>query len=452
MAEFKTPITEQDFEANFAQIKPLMNTTEAYYESSRCLFCYDAPCVNACPTNIDIPLFIKQINTGNTTGAAKTIYDSNYFGNACGKVCPTEVLCEGACVYTNRGVKAIEIGRLQSYATTNTIKARKQLYQAGIANGKKVAIIGAGPAGISCACELRGMGYEVTVFEAKSLPSGLTVHGVAPYKITNEEILDEMAFLQNQFGFEIQYNSPVETEADIQKLETEFDAVFIGVGLGKTSVLGLPGENLLNCVGAVEFIEELRLKHTNVKVGESVIVLGGGNTAMDAASEAARLGAENVILAYRRDQTEMGAYAFEYELVKNAGVKGMFNVQPVEIVGTDKVAGVKFIRTETTQGKLSVILGSEFTIPCDMVIKATGQEKRTGFLQKIENLNLAANGKIVIDETTFQTSNPIYFAGGDAMNGGKEVVNAANEGKRAAQGIHLYLMPQPIAENAMVSA
>ena len=452
MAEYKIPVTEQDFAANFAQIKPLMNETEAYYESGRCLFCYDAPCVNACPTNIDIPLFIKQINNGNLTGAAKTIYDSNYFGNACGKVCPTEVLCEGACVYTNRGVKAIEIGRLQNHATDAAIAAGKTLYKTVAENGKKVAIIGAGPAGVSCACELRQLGYDVTIFEAKNYPSGLTVYGVAPYKITNEEVLAEMAFLQNQFGFKVEYNCPVETETDIQKLESEFDAVFIGVGLGKTSVLGLPGENLENCIGAVEFIEQLRMEHSNVKIAESVIVLGGGNTAMDAASESARMGAENVTLAYRRDQTEMGAYHFEYELAKHVGVKGLFNVQPIEIVGTDKVAAVKFIRTETLNGKLSTIPGSEFTLSCDMVIKATGQEKRKNFLQNIKGLDLEANGQIKVNEASFQTSNPHYFAAGDAVNGGKEVVNAANEGKRAAQGIHLYLMPQIVAENAMVSA
>ncbi|MBK0403745.1 NAD(P)-dependent oxidoreductase [Adhaeribacter sp. BT258] len=439
MAEYKTPATEADFEANFAQIKPLMNANEAYYESGRCLFCYDAPCVNACPTSIDIPLFIRQINSGNASGAAKTIYDSNYFGNACGKVCPTEVLCEGACVYTNQGVKAIEIGRLQNFATDKVLKTGKPLYKTLPKNGKKVAIIGAGPAGISCACELSFSGYNATVFEAKSLPSGLTVHGVAPYKITNEEVLAEMDFLQKQFGFEIKYNSKIETAEDLQKLETEFDAVFIGVGLGKTASLQMPGENLENCLGAVEFIEQLRLNHAEIKVGEKVIVLGGGNTAMDAASESARMGAEEVVLAYRRDQTEMGAYAFEYELAKHAGVKGIFNVQPLEILGTDKVAGVKFIRTETLNGKISTIPGSEFILPCDMVIKATGQEKQRNLLHQISGLELASNGTIKINEATFQTTKPKYFAGGDAANGGMEVVNAANEGKRAAKGIHQFL-------------
>src|SRR5262245_55537602 len=192
MSEFKQPKSEQEFEKNFSQIKPLMTDTEAYYESSRCLFCYDAPCINACPTGIDIPLFIRQINSKNDLGAAKTIYDSNYFGYACGKVCPTEVLCEGACVYTNSDVKPIEIGRLQSYAVKKVMASGKKLYSPAAAHGKKIAVIGAGPAGISCACELRMLGFEVDVYEAKEKSSGLTIYGVAPYKITNEEAMEEM--------------------------------------------------------------------------------------------------------------------------------------------------------------------------------------------------------------------------------------------------------------------
>ena len=442
MAEYKIPLNEQDFEANFAQIKPLMNANEAYYESGRCLFCYDAPCVTACPTSIDIPLFIRQINSGNVNGAAKTIYDSNYFGNACGKVCPTEVLCEGACVYTNQGVKAIEIGRLQNYATDKVISANKLLYKTVPKNGKKIAIIGAGPAGISCACELVSMGYHATIFEAKSLPSGLTVHGVAPYKITNEEVLAEIKYLQQQFDFEVKYNSPIET-ADLQKLDAEFDAIFLGIGLGKTARLNIPGEDLENCIGAVEFIEQLRLNHADVYVGEEVIVLGGGNTAMDAASESSRMGAFNVTLSYRRGQAEMGAYDFEYELAKHAGAQGLFNVQPIEITGTDKVTGVKFIRTESLNGKMNTIPGSEFIMPCDMVIKATGQEKRKNLLQQIPGLELAPNGVILTNEETYQTTNPKYFAAGDAVNGGMEVVNAANEGKLAAIGIHHFLSQKP---------
>lgn len=438
MAEYKTPVSEQEFAANFAQIKPLMNDTEAYYESSRCLFCYDAPCVQACPTGIDIPLFIRQINSGNELGAAKTIYDSNYFGYACGKVCPTEVLCEGACVYNEQDIKPIEIGRLQSVATGAAIQSKARLFDIPADNGKKVAIIGAGPAGIATACELRTMGYAVDIYEAKAKPSGLTVYGVAPYKITNEEALDEMAYLEAQFGYSVKYNSPIRDQADLSRLESEYDAILVGIGLGATRTVGIPGEDLEGCTGAVEFIEDLRMEHHKVAVGNRVVVIGGGNTAMDAASESARMGAEQVTLAYRRDKHGMSAYEFEYDLAKGVGVKGLWFVQPVAILGTDKVTGVRLIRTEEVDGKLREVPGSEFEIECDMVIRATGQHKQVDFLSQIDGLVTDRGGRIEVNEA-FQTGNPKYFAAGDAVNGGAEVVNAAAEGKVAAQGIHNWI-------------
>ncbi len=440
MAEFKRPTNTQEYHQNFEQEYPLMNDTEAYYESSRCLFCYDAPCITACPTGIDIPLFIKQINSGNVKGAAQTIYDANYMGNACGKVCPTKVLCEGACVYNHQKVKPIDIGRLQNYATSQAIANKAALFTVGEDNGKKVAVIGAGPAGISCACELRTLGYEVDIYEAKSKPSGLTIYGVAPYKITNEEALDEVAYLQEQLDFAIHYNSPVGSSEDFNQLAQTYDAVFLGVGLGATRSLSLAGEDLANCFGAVEFIEELRMKQHEVQVPDKVVVIGGGNTAMDAASESARLGASDVVLAYRRRKESKSAYEFEYDLAKQVGVKGLFNVSPVEIVGDDngKVTGVKFIRTQVVDGKLTNIAGSEFVEPCGMVIKATGQSKQKGLLQFIGDVELDAKGRIVVNEA-FQTSNAKYFASGDAVNGGAEVVNAVAEAKVAAQGIHAFL-------------
>jgi dihydropyrimidine dehydrogenase (NAD+) subunit PreT len=438
MAEYTRPKNEAEFEQNFAQIKPLMNDTEAYYESGRCLFCYDAPCVNACPTGIDIPLFIRQINAGNREGAAKTIYDSNYFGYACGKVCPTEVLCEGACVYNHQDVKPLEIGRLQSYATASTIAANKKLYDLAPANGKKVAIVGAGPAGIACACELRLLGYAVDIFEAKAHPSGLTIYGVAPYKITNAETLDEMTYLQAQFGYVIHYNSPIATAADFERLEREYDAIFLGIGLGKTRALGMPGEDLSGVTGATEFIEVLRMGHADVQVPDRVVVIGGGNTSMDAASESARLGAREVTLAYRRPKQDMGAYEFEYDLAKGVGVRGLFSAQPIAIMGNGKVEGVKFLRTEVVGDQVREVAGSEFLLPCDMVILATGQEKQKHVLSLIKGLQYDGSGKIVVNAQG-QCSNPKYFAGGDAVNGGAEVVNGAADGKLAAKGIHALL-------------
>jgi len=439
MAEYPTPTTEKDLESSFEQIKPYMNPTMAYYESSRCLFCYDAPCVQACPTGIDIPLFIRQIHTGNLEGAARTIYDSNYFGNICGKVCPTEVLCEGACVYNLQEVKPIEIGRLQSYATSGLIRQGRKLYEPARANGQKVAIIGAGPAGISCACELRLMGYEVDIFEAKEHPSGLALYGCAPYKVTNEDVLEEIEYLREQFQFRIHYKHPIETKKQLEQLEQGYAAVFLGIGLGATSSLGIEGEGLENVVGATEFIEQVKLDPLSIRPAGKVVVIGGGNTAMDAASESARLGAGEVVLAYRRSKEEMKAYHFEYELAKSVGVKGMFNVSPVAILGKEKVEGVRFIRTQVENGSVQAVAGTEFDMPCGRAILATGQSKRAAFLSLAEGLECDKNGRIKVDPLTLQTSRPGYFAGGDAVNGGAEVVNAAAEGKRAAKGIDHYI-------------
>lgn len=445
MAEYKKPTTEAEFAANFHPKKPLMSDTEAYYESSRCLYCYDAPCINACPTGIDIPLFIRQINDGNKEGAAKTIYESNWFGHACGNVCPTEELCEGSCVYNNSDVKPVEIGRLQAHATDKVIRVKKKLFITGKATGKRVAVIGAGPAGVSCACELRMLGHAVDIYEAKAKPSGLCVYGVAPYKLTNEEALDEMSYLQEQFGFIIHYNKPVIGRAELDELEKDYDAIFIGIGLGGTSSLGIPGEDKKGVMGALEFVEELRNKHHSTSVGKKVIVLGGGNTAMDAASESCRMGAESVIIAYRRGPEEMGAYSFEFDLAKKSGAKALFNVTPVEVLGNGSVTGVKFIRNKTAYGKIEAIPGSEFIEPCDMVLLGTGQGKQVELLEQISGVKLDQKGRIldnrgrIVVNEHYQTNDPKYFAAGDAVNGGVEVVNAAAEAKKAAHGIHAFL-------------
>ena len=439
MGEYKRPTNEIEFDKNFAQKKPIMSDSEAYYESARCLYCYDAPCITACPTGIDIPLFIKQIQTNNTIGAARTIFDSNWLGNACGKICPTGVLCEGACVHNHQDVPPIQIGRLQNYATNAAMEVQKRLYTPGAENGRKIAIVGSGPAGIACACELRILGYEVDIFEAKNKPSGLTVYGIAPYKITNKEVLDEVEYLQNQLNFNIHYSSPVLSKEKLEELESEYEAIFLGVGLGATADLNIPGEELNGVVGAVEFIEELRMKHHEIHVPDNVVVIGGGNTAMDAASESARMGAKSVKLVYRRKKDRMAAYDFEYKLAISSGVSSVFKAQPVEIVGEEAVTGVKFIQTRQTNGHLEYIDGTEFIIPCDMVIKATGQGKQGGFLELIEGLTLDHKKRIEVHPKTFQTTNPKYFAGGDAVNGGAEVVNAAFDGKQAAHGIHRWL-------------
>lgn len=439
MAVYNKPESKSDYERNFAEKNPLMSASEAFIESSRCLFCYDAPCITACPTHIDIPLFIKQIHTGNVEGSARTIFDSNWLGSACGKVCPTSVLCEGACVYNHENKKPIEIGRLQYYATRQVIEAEKPLYGPGTPNGRKIAVVGAGPAGIACACELRLMGYEVDIFEAKDKPSGLTVHGTAPYKITNEQALEEMAYLQDQMRYVIHYNTPIETNEQIVALESKYDAVFLGVGIGPTAELKVNGESSERVLGAVEFVEELRAKQHQMDVPDRVIVLGGGNTAMDAASETARMGAKSVVLAYRRSHEDMGAYSFEYDLAVSAGVKGLFHVAPLEIRDSADGVAVTFIRTRHENGKLEFITGSEFVLEADWVIKATGQSKMGSFFSMIDSLQLDKSRRVIVDPITFQTTNPKYFAGGDAVNGGAEVVNGAFDGKMAARGIDDWL-------------
>ncbi|MBK7383376.1 MAG: FAD-dependent oxidoreductase [Flavobacteriales bacterium] len=445
MAEFKKPTTEAEFAANFHPKKPLMTDTEAYYESSRCLYCYDAPCITACPTGIDIPLFIRQINSDNKDGAAKTIFDSNWMGHACGNVCPTEELCEGACVYIHSDVKPIEIGRLQAHATELVIRTKKKLFRMGQSTGKKVAVIGAGPAGISAACELRMLGHAVEIFEAKAKPSGLCVYGVAPYKLTNQQALDEVSYLRDQFEFNIHYNKPIEGRADFDRLERGYDAIFIGIGLGGTSTLGVPGEDKQGVIGALEYVEDLRMMHHKTPIGTKVIVLGGGNTAMDAASESCRMGAESVLIAYRRGPDEMGAYSFEFDLAKKSGAKALFNVTPLEIMGNGSVTGVKFIRNKAAYGKIEAIAGSEFVEPCDMVLLGTGQGKQVELLEQVKGLELDHKGRIldnrgrIVVNEHYQTNNPKYFAAGDAVNGGVEVVNAAAEAKKAAHGIDAYL-------------
>ena len=439
MGQYKPPNTEAEFQENFPKKKPLMNATEAFYESGRCLFCYDAPCMHACPTHIDIPLFIKQIQTDNVVGAAETIFESNWLGNACGVVCPTTELCEGSCVYDNQQVPVIQIGRLQNYATNKAMAQGVTLFTPGKSNGKKVAIIGAGPAGIACACELRTLGCAVDIYEAKEKPSGLTVYGIAPYKISNEEVLDEINYLQKQLGFDIHYQKEIKTKDQIQELENKYDAIFLGVGLGSTRQLGLEGEDKDGVIGAVEFIEKLRMKHHDIKVPEKVVIIGGGNTAMDAASESAKMGASKISLVYRRDQESMGAYDFEFKYAVSTGVDPIFNATPLEIIGNGSATGVKFIKTEVVNGKLVNIAGSEFIIDCGLVIKATGQAKQGTFLSQIDGLELDSRTRIQVNKESYQTSNPKYFAGGDAVNGGAEVVNGAYEGKMAAQGIHHWL-------------
>lgn len=450
MLETKTKniISDSELEKRFSKIKPRMTDAEALPEASRCLFCHDAPCINACPASIDIPMFIRQISTKNTPGSAKTIFTQNILGKSCAYVCPTEALCEGACVYNKLNEKPIDIGRLQGYATDHAIENNIRFFKKGQTTGKKVAVIGAGPGGLACAHELTILGHEVTVFEAKPKAGGLNAYGVAPYKYSNKEVEEEVKYISD-IGFEIKTNCPVTSKKEknnkgitFEELEKKYDAIFIGFGLGKSKQLRIKGENLKGVWGAAEFIHELREKELKIEVGKNVIVIGAGNTAIDAAVESSKLGAD-VSIVYRRSPNEQSAYYFEIELAKKNDVKFIYLASPIEIIGSSYVEGVKFIRNKLVElngakkTAIEPIPNSEFVIPCEMAIIATGQEKMVELLQEIPNLKLN-EGKIEVNKN-YQTINPKYFAGGDCINGGKEVVHAASDGRDAAREIDRYL-------------
>ncbi len=438
-----------ELEKNFSKIKPRMTTGEALVESSRCLFCYDAPCINSCPSSIDIPMFIRQIMSGNTKGSAKTIFTQNILGKSCGEVCPTSVLCEGACVYNKLNEKPIDIGRLQAFATGYAIDGDIRFFKKGIQTGKKVAVVGGGPASLSCAHELTVLGHDVVVFESNDKAGGLNTYGVAPYKFSNKDSEKEVEYI-SKIGFEIRTGWTVVSNTEkksnknqitINELEKKYDAVFLGVGLGKSSMPEFPGKDLKGVYGATEFIHELREKEQKISVGKKVVVIGAGNTAIDAAVESSKLGASVTVL-YRRSAKEQNAYGFEVEHAKLHDINFMYLTSPITVLGKEYVEGLKCIKNELQETKnltkpnIKTISGSEFIIPCDMVIFATGQEKMIDFFNSISNLKLN-QGKIVTNEY-FQTTNPKYFAGGDCINGGKEVVNAVAHGRDAARGIDKF--------------
>lgn len=438
-------LRSEEYEKNFAEIHPAFTQNQAVAEAHRCLYCFDSPCMKACPTHIDISTFIKKIATGNIKGSAKTILESNWIALTCAKACPVDVLCEGACVYNERGEKPIEIGRLQRYAIDRYFeRGMPPLFTPAPMNGKSVGVIGAGPAGLACAAELALMGYAVTIYEGKSLPGGLDTWGIAPYKMSYRDSLNEIKLVES-FGVKIKTGARVGKNIKIEELEQKHNAIFLGVGLGNSPDLNIPGENLDGVCDALEFIEKVTTrKWSSVDVGRRVAVIGAGNTAIDAATEARRLGADEVMMIYRRSAAEMPAYEYEYELAKKDGVVFHFLTAPKRVLGNGKVEALECIRMKLGSSDASgrrrpePIPHSEFQIPVDMVIKSLGQKAGENFLSQIQDLK-TENGKVWVNPETMQTSNPRYFAGGDCTNGGKEVVNAAADGKRAAHRIDKYI-------------
>jgi dihydropyrimidine dehydrogenase (NAD+) subunit PreT len=431
------PLSAEEFARNFAEIHPPFTPQRAVVEANRCLFCYDAPCTNACPTHIDVPRFIKKIASGNLRGSALTILDANILGLSCSRVCPVDVLCEGACVLHRYNQEPIEIGRLQRhsmdhfYATAAQLPARN-----GREPAARVACIGAGPASLACAAELRRRGYHVTLFDSRPQAGGLNTYGVAEYKFRPTDSQKEVDLIR-RLGVEFRLNTEVGTAVSLEDLEKEFQAIFIGAGLGPTQPLGIPGEELPGVMDALHFIADYKTTGST-KVGRRVVIVGGGNTAIDAATAARRLGAEGVHMLYRRGEPQMPAFHFEVELARQDGVSFHWHTQPVAIHGEGAVQAIECRRTGSD---LAPIPGSNFRLPCDMVIVSIGQSKLLDLLQRCRGIELS-HGRVAIDRQTGQCANPRYFAGGDCVNGGREVVDAVAGGKRAAIGIANWLEKQ----------
>ncbi|HWF38823.1 MAG TPA: NAD(P)-dependent oxidoreductase [Candidatus Acidoferrales bacterium] len=445
LREIAPKLSPDQYEKNFSDIDPALSPRQAAIEATRCLYCFDAPCTAACPTHIDVPAFIKKVSTNNLAGSARVILSANILGHSCGRVCPTEVLCEGACVMLEKGEEAIEIGRLQRYSVDYALDHDLHLFKPLPKNGKRVACVGAGPASLACAAELAKWGYDVTIFDRKENPGGLNTYGIAAYKLRAADAIRETNLVK-QLGVKFRQNTEVGRDIAFAQLEQQFDAIFVGVGLGETWELTLPGEELQGVSGAIEFIEQTKVQPFHkVDVGRRVACIGAGNTAIDVVTAARRLGAEAIYLIYRRGESEMPAFPYEYQLAKLDGIIFLWQTQPVRVLGSHGVVtGLECVRTELgppdAKGRRTPVNvpGTEFTIAVDMVVRAVGQQPVTEFLRGVKGLDLNKNGTVKIGES-HQTGNPKYFAAGDCTNGGKEVVDAVAEGMAAARGLDAWL-------------
>jgi glutamate synthase (NADPH/NADH) small chain len=427
------------YERNFADINPRLTPTAALAESARCLFCYDAPCIRACPTAIDIPSFIKKISTGNLLGSARTILEANVLGHSCARVCPVEALCEGSCVLQQEHKRPVTIGALQRVATDHVLDRGLSVLKPGPPNGRRVALVGAGPASFGCAAELARLGYACRIYEKRTVPGGLNTHGIAAYKMRASDALREVELVRS-LGVEITGGVEVGRDVTMDRLRGESDAVFLGIGLGETERLRIPGEELAGVVDALSFIDRIKNEpFARVDVGRTVVVIGAGNTSVDAATQAKRLGAENVLVVYRRGPEDVPAYHYEFELAKADGVVYVWYALPMRFLGDGALAGVECVRTEVVRGAdgravVRAVPGSEFQLPCDMAIAAVGQKKAEDWLCAVFPRLTLENGRVKVDASG-RTSLPRLYAGGDCVNGGREVVNAVAEGKAAARAI-----------------
>ena len=429
-------LPSEQVENNFVDLHPPLSEHEALIASDRCYFCYDAPCVTACPTEIDIPLFIRQIMTGTPQASGKTILTQNILGGMCARVCPTETLCEQACVREISEGKPVEIGRLQRYATDSIMELSQHPFERSAETGLKIAVIGAGPAGLACAHRLAMHGHKVTILDKNNKAGGLNEYGIAAYKSVDNFAQKEIDWLLEIGGIEIKSNCVLNENIFIDELKAEYNAVFLGVGLAGVNELSVPGNDKNNVLDAVKFIENLRQKEdkASIPIGRKIVVIGGGMTAVDAAVQSKLLGADDVSIVYRRERAKMGASKFEQDLATSKGVRIIENASPVEISGNEAASSIKFAYTKSTNGVLE-IQSEEFELEVDQVFKAIGQNIDSN----LRNLKLE-NGKIVIDEEG-RTSITGLWAGGDCALGGEDLtVTAVAQGRDAAESINNKLM------------
>jgi len=420
---------------NFTDLHPRLTDHEALVASDRCYFCYDAPCVTACPTEIDIPLFIRQISTGTPDAAARTILSQNILGGMCARVCPTETLCEEACVRETAEGAPVLIGRLQRYATDVLMASGQHPFTRAAATGKTVAVVGAGPSGLACAHRLAMLGHEVTIFESRAKGGGLNEFGIAAYKSVDGFAQAELAWLLGIGGITIQYDAALGTGVTLEALQAGHDAVFLGMGLAGVNALGISGDDLANADDAVAFIAGLRQSgdFTDIAVGDKVVVIGGGMTAIDAAVQSKLLGASEVTMVYRRDKASMGASEYEQDLATSSGVHIVYSAQPVAVLGEGSVSAVRFEHTATSDGKLTGT-GEQFEIAADHVLRAIGQS-----LQGAPGA-LKLDGRKIAVDAAGRTSAAGIWAGGDCASGGDDLtVTAVAEGRDAAMDIHASL-------------
>ncbi|MDP2722840.1 MAG: NAD(P)-dependent oxidoreductase [Bacteroidales bacterium] len=444
MAIKNNRLTPEQYNENFTDLHPPFESRDAALtEVNRCLFCFDAPCTKVCPTSIDVPKFIRQINTGNIKGSAFTILSSNILGGGCARVCPVEKLCEGSCVLNKELEKPIQIARLQRYSTDMALEKKWNLFERKPSIGKKVAVVGAGPAGLSCAHGLSRQGIDVTIYEKESKAGGLMTYGIAAYKVTPEFCQEETDFIVSLGGIEILYNQELGKNLSLVDLQKNYDAVFLGIGVGLTRQLEIPGENLEGVVDAIRFIYRLREEgFAKTAVGGQVAVIGMGMTAIDAATQAKRLGAKEVTLVYRRTENEKPCTDVELEIAKLDGCQIIWLASPKEIIGENgKVKSLVCSKMELgvpdeSGRRFPFDTGETFALEADMVIKATGQVPYADLLQN-SGIELT-KGKIRID-ANYTSNIGNVFAGGDCVNGGKEVVDAVQAGKEGAKSILKYL-------------